>query len=65
MHRVRDIKTEMTSQICHEMGEKFKPYGVVIEQVNVMYVLLPKDIRDVLMHTTQNDVYLQRQVKQQ
>ena len=55
----------MTSQICHEMGEKFKPYGVVIEQVNVMYVLLPKDIRDVLMHTTQNDVYLQRQVKQQ
>lgn len=63
VHRVRDIKTEMTSQICHEMAEKFRPYGVVIEQVNVEYCLLPKDIRDVLMHTTQNDVYLQRQVK--
>ena len=63
VHRVRDIKTEMTAQICHEMGEKFKPYGVVIEQVNVMYVLLPQDIREVLMYTTQNDVYLQKQVK--
>ena len=30
-----------------------------------MYVLLPKDVRDVLMMTTQNDVYLQKQVKQQ
>lgn len=47
------------------MAEKFKPYGVVIEQVNVMYVLLPREVRDVLMMTTQNDVYLQKQVKQQ
>ena len=30
-----------------------------------MYVLLPREVRDVLMMTTQNDVYLQKQVKQQ
>ena len=58
VYRIRDIKTELTSQICHEMAEKFKPYGVVIEQVNIMYVLLPKDLREVLMGTTTTDVYL-------
>ena len=40
------------------MAEMFKPYGVVIEQVNIMYVVLPNDLRHVLMHTTTNDVYL-------
>lgn len=65
VYRIRDIKTELTSQIRMEMAEKFKPYGVVIEQVNIMYVLLPKDLRTVLMGTTTTDVYLQKQVKQQ
>ena len=65
VYRVRDIKTELTAQITHEMAEKFLPYGVVIEQVNVMSVMLPKDLRHVLSETTNNDVYLQNQVKSQ
>ena len=40
------------------MAEKFKAYGVVIEQVNIMNVVLPKDLRWALMETTNNDVYL-------
>lgn len=31
VYRIRDIKTELTAQIKHEMQEKFHPYGVVIE----------------------------------
>jgi AAA15 family ATPase/GTPase len=38
---------------------------VVIEQVNIMNVILPRDLRIALMHTTNYDVFLQQQVKQQ
>lgn len=47
------------------MKEKFSIYGVVIEQVNVMNVILPRDLRVCLMETTNYDVYLQKQVKWQ
>ena len=40
-------------------------YGVVIEQVNIMNVIIPKDLRVALMATTNYDVYLQKQVKEQ
>jgi len=63
--RVRDIKTELTSQMMTQLQVKFKPYGVVIEQVNIMNVILPRDLREYLMFTTNYDVYLQKQVKQQ
>jgi hypothetical protein len=29
--RVRDVKTELTSALMHELNEKFSPYGIVIE----------------------------------
>lgn len=48
-----------------ELQKKFAPYGVVIEQVNIMNVILPRDLRIALMHTTNYDVFLQKQVKQQ
>jgi len=63
--RVRDIKTELTSAMKQELQKKFAPYGVVIEQVNIMNVILPRDLRIALMHTTNYDVFLQKQVKQQ
>jgi hypothetical protein len=47
------------------LKEKFSIYGVVIEQVNVMNVILPRDLRVCLMETTNYDVYLQKQVKWQ
>lgn len=63
--RVRDIKTELTTQMTQDLQKKFEPYGVVIEQVNVMNVILPVDLRFALMQTTTFDVFLQKQVKQQ
>lgn len=63
--RVRDIKTELTTSMMAELQAKFNPYGVVIEQVNIMNVILPIDLRFALMQTTTFDVFLQKQVKQQ
>lgn len=63
--RVRDIKTELTTQMTADLQKKFEPYGVVIEQVNIMNVILPVDLRFALMQTTTFDVFLQKQVKQQ
>lgn len=63
--RVRDIKTELTTQMMEQLNEKFNPYGVYIEQVNIMNVILPRDLRIALMHTTNFDVFLQKQVKAQ
>jgi hypothetical protein len=37
----------------------------VIEQVNIMNVILPIDLRHALMQTTTFDVFLQKQVKEQ
>ena len=61
--KVRDIKTELTGQMLKDMQDKFLPYGVEIEQVNVMNVLLPKDLRHTLGDTTRHDVKLQEQIK--
>ena len=45
------------------MNDKFRPYGVYIDQVNIMYIVLPKDLREVLTGTSKKDVELQSQVK--
>lgn len=58
--RVRDIKTELTSNLRDQLIAKFAPYGVVIESVTVMNVILPRDLREYLMHTTNYDVFLQK-----
>jgi len=58
--RVRDIKTELTTAMCQALSEKFAPYGVIIEQVNIMNVILPRDLRIALMYTTNFDVFLQK-----
>jgi len=63
--RVRDIKTELTTQMMEQLQTKFNPYGVYIEQVNIMNVILPRDLRIALMNTTNYDVFLQKQVKAQ
>lgn len=56
--RVRDIKTELTTSMCEDLQRKFAPYGVIIESVTIMNVILPRDLREFLMHTTNYDVYL-------
>lgn len=62
--KVRDVKTELTTAIRESLQTKFEPYGIIIESVTVMNVILPRDLRENLMHTTNYDVYLQKQVKQ-
>lgn len=62
---VRDIKTELTENLLEDLKEKFAVYGVIIEQVNIMNVILPREMRVSLMATTNYDVYLQKQVKEQ
>ena len=62
---VRDIKTELTIEMQRLLHAKFLPYGVVIDQVNCMNIVLPRDLREYLQHTTNYDVYLQKQVKMQ
>lgn len=57
---VRDIKTELTLNLLEDLKKKFIVYGVVIEQVNVMNVILPREMRVSLMATTNYDVYLQK-----
>ena len=63
--RIRDIKTELTTELLATLQSRFKEYGVVIEQVNIMNVIIPRDLRIALMATTNYDVYLQKQVKEQ
>jgi len=63
--RIRDIKTELTTEMLNSLQAKFKPYGVVIEQVNIMNVILPRNLREYLMFTTSYDVHLQKQVRAQ
>ena len=46
---VRDIKTELTSFLKYNLALKFSKYGVVIEQVNIMNVIIPKDLRFAMM----------------
>lgn len=52
------MKSEMTLDILVNLKKVFEPYGVVIEQVNVMNVVLPVDLRFALMQTTNFDVFL-------
>ena len=55
----------MTTELLACLKERFIEYGVVIEQVNIMNVIIPRDLRVALMATTNYDVYLQKQVKEQ
>ena len=45
MSRIKDIKSELTSQMMAELNQRFNQYGVYIEQVTVMNVIVPKDLR--------------------
>ena len=44
INRVRDIRTELTETIRAELVTKFRPYGVVIEQISIMAVVLPEEL---------------------
>jgi len=56
--KIRDIKTELTTSMKEQLSERFAPYGVHIESFTIMNVILPRDLREYLMYTTNYDVYL-------
>jgi regulator of protease activity HflC (stomatin/prohibitin superfamily) len=41
---VRNIKTELTQEILENLYAKFLSYGVVIDQINCMNIILPSDL---------------------
>ena len=61
--RIRDVKSEMTTSVLKLLYAKFIGYGVVLELINIMAVVLPPDLRKYLQYATNYDVYLQKQVK--
>lgn len=65
MSKIRDIKSELTQTLMDDLNMRFNSYGVYIEQVNVMNVIIPRDLRYALQTATTFDVLLQQQVKYQ
>lgn len=63
--KIRDIKSELTSTLKSDLDIRFNKYGVYFEQVNVINVIIPKDLRYALQQATTFDVLLQQQVKYQ
>lgn len=63
MSKIRDIKSELTHTLMEDLNRRFTEYGVYIELVNVMNVIIPKDLRYALQTATTFDVLLQQQVK--
>lgn len=63
--KIRDIKSELTSTLMDDLNRRFNQYGVYVELVNVMNVIIPMDLRHALQTATTYDVLLQQQVKYQ
>jgi hypothetical protein len=45
---VQDIKTELTHEVMTNLHFKFACYGVIVDQVNCMNIIVPKDLREYL-----------------
>lgn len=63
--KIRDIKSELTTTLMDDLNRRFNQFGVYVELVNVMNVIIPKDLRHALQTATTYDVLLQQQVKYQ
>lgn len=63
--KVRDIKSELTLAMQDDMNRNFNEFGVYIESVVIMRVIIPRDLRTALTRTTAYDVHLQNQIKVQ
>lgn len=58
VNKARDIKSELTVQMLDHMNKNFNNFGVYIESVVIMRVIIPKDLRTALTNTTAYDVHL-------
>jgi len=57
--KIRDIKSELTSTLKADHDIRFNKYGVYFEQVNLINVIIPRDLRIALQQATAYDVLLQ------
>ena len=48
VRHVLDIKTELTTEVMMNLHNKFSTYGIVIDQVNCMNIIVPKELREYL-----------------
>ncbi len=46
--KIRDIKSELTALMQENLNRKFNDFGVYIEHIDVMNVIIPKDLREAL-----------------
>lgn len=60
---IRDLKSEITLNMCEELNQKFNKLGVYIERLDIMNIIIPKDLRIVQAETSTYDVMLQKQLK--
>ena len=58
VNKIRDIKSELTSTLMDDLNLRFNQFGVYIQQVNVMNVIIPSDLRNALQTATTFDVLL-------
>lgn len=60
---MRDLESDKLHSVRDILATKFEAYGVMIEQVNICTVIIPKTMRIDLTLTTEYDVKLQFQDK--
>lgn len=63
VNEIRDIRSEYTPMMKEGLNTRFNAYGVYIEQVTVVKVLVPRELRIALQQATTYDVFLQNQIK--
>lgn len=56
--RIRDVKSELTTQMKGELNNRFNKLGVYIERIDIMNVIIPRDLRMCLSQATAFDVML-------
>lgn len=61
--KVRDVKSELTTNMIADLNAKFNEFGVYIEHVVIMNVVMPTELRASLQATTAYDAYLQNHIK--
>lgn len=61
--KIRDLQSELNIDIMDDMNRKFNEFGVYIENLVIMTIVVPSRLREALHDTTCYDVKLQNALK--
>lgn len=61
--KIRDIASEFSTEIVKDMNDKFNEFGVYIEHMVVMTVVVPEMLNRTLHQSTSFDVKIQNSIK--